>query len=900
MSNLHELDIAIVVLYLIVCLILGLMRIGKVTTLRQYAIGGRPFTTAALIATTFATAISAHKTIGNVGKSYELGIVFIATMFLIPVGWFIMSFLLAKNINFFHQKNFLTLGDIMEHWYGKLGRTLTSIGAIFLTLGILAGSSMAIGKLGYYFFNIPELTGMLVALSVVTAYSVFGGFRAVALTDVFQFFVFFIALPIACAIGYNDVGGYKSIVKALPTSHLKINFNNIWLFLGMAGYAISPNADIPFIQRALVSQNKSQLKKTFTATGILMFPLFIIIALIGLITYIKSPNLHTDTALFHFIKHYLPIGVAGLMISGVLAIIMSTQDSFLNSTSILISRDICKQIFPNLNKKKELLIARFSCIALSATSILLVFVKEDILSLIWFITNFWDPLVVAPFIIALIGIRIKKQLFFIIPLMTLIAQIITRQLVGAFDARSFTVGIITSIITTIAIYRIGKKQKIITFIEEIYHSLKQKKYTFDILETYKFSFLTIFGFFISIFFNPFSVVPVQNSIFYINAAGASLCLLLLLKDIWILDKRKQDKVLYLWYFILFFCLPFTAAFTLARSEYYFSWIINFVLVNTLLYLILRNFFAFSVLLITGTVTGITLATILNVYAPAFPSPPYTPLDTNFALYSCAFFLVRTMLVIHNRIYIEKHLYKLVEKKVADRTKVLRGALEVKREFLNNVSHEIKTPVHNITNIVSELHDQWKKISEKEKFNLIKILKKCNTKLLSLCSNLIDLSRLSEKNKVKIKRCDIRFLIEQSLTEYKTFENLISAKISSSVNKYIYCDQDSILQVLRNLLDNAIKYGEKSTIKIEVTNKNTQYVVFSVSDGGVGLPKKEVKSIFDPFEQSSRTKTRAGGTGLGLAICKKIIAYHNGKIWATNNKDKGVTFFFILPRHLKNE
>jgi SSS family solute:Na+ symporter len=460
MENINVIDASIVIAYLIGCLLLGFKKFGKVTTLREYTMGSKPFTTPILIATTFATAIGTSKVIGNVGKSYQLGMIFAVTMFATPVGWFIGSRLLAHNITFFHQKNFMSLGSIMEYWYGKLARDITSISAIVLTLGVMATGSMAIGKLSNYFFGIPELAGMLGALSVVTIYSTFGGLGSVAITDVFQFFIFFIAIPIACFIGYHDIGGYKGIVEGLPVSHLKIDFKDIGMLFSLIVFGLLPNADVPFIQRALIAKNKYQLNTVFTFTGLLMFPLFTFVALIGFITYIRNPDLQTDVILFHFMKHYLPVGAIGLMIAGLLAVIMSTQDSFLNTTSSLIARDICKQIWPNLNTKQELLIARVSCVLLSVLSISFIFIHKDIMELIWFICNFWEPLVVTPFLLALVGVRVNKKLFFIIPMVTLASQAIARQMVGTFDTRTFTVGVVVSVIITLIISGISKKQNI--------------------------------------------------------------------------------------------------------------------------------------------------------------------------------------------------------------------------------------------------------------------------------------------------------------------------------------------------------------------------------------------------------------------------------------------------------
>jgi hypothetical protein len=116
-----------------------------------------------------------------------------------------------------------------------------------------------------------------------------------------------------------------------------------------------------------------------------------------------------------------------------------------------------------MSDKTELLIARFSCITIAIASVSLLFVTDSILDLIWFIANFWDPLIIVPFIGCLIGIRINKKFFFILPITVLIAEFATRMFTGVFDSRSFTVGVIVSAITLYSISKIRTEEE---FVEE--------------------------------------------------------------------------------------------------------------------------------------------------------------------------------------------------------------------------------------------------------------------------------------------------------------------------------------------------------------------------------------------------------------------------------------------------
>ncbi|MFQ5413834.1 MAG: sensor histidine kinase, partial [Phycisphaerae bacterium] len=111
---------------------------------------------------------------------------------------------------------------------------------------------------------------------------------------------------------------------------------------------------------------------------------------------------------------------------------------------------------------------------------------------------------------------------------------------------------------------------------------------------------------------------------------------------------------------------------------------------------------------------------------------------------------------------------------------------------------------------------------------------------------------------------------------------------------VLCDADEIMQVVRNLLTNAVKFSpDRGVIDVDMRPGDAG-IVTRVSDQGIGLPDDEFDAVFGRFVQSSRTKSGAGGTGLGLAICRQIISAHGGRIWAENNETGGATFSFELP------
>jgi len=185
-------------------------------------------------------------------------------------------------------------------------------------------------------------------------------------------------------------------------------------------------------------------------------------------------------------------------------------------------------------------------------------------------------------------------------------------------------------------------------------------------------------------------------------------------------------------------------------------------------------------------------------------------------------------------------------------------------------------------------------------------------LLDLLNDLLDLSKL-EARKMDYD-CEEFSLMEITQTVTGELEPLASERFlkikieDAGLDTKAYFDRNKISQVMRNLIANAIKFADESTI-IDVSFADTRLqkgrrkndsevetaLSLTVRDHGPGIPVEELKSIFEPFVQSSKTKSKAGGTGLGLSITKKIVEGHGGKIWAENHPEGGAVFKVVLPK-----
>ncbi len=266
----------------------------------------------------------------------------------------------------------------------------------------------------------------------------------------------------------------------------------------------------------------------------------------------------------------------------------------------------------------------------------------------------------------------------------------------------------------------------------------------------------------------------------------------------------------------------------------------------------------------------------------------------------------------------KALADSLEKQVEGRTKELEVALEraetanqTKSEFLANISHELRTPMHAILSF-AEMGEEKINTANKEKLHHYFVrIRQSGKRLLTLLNDLLDLSKLEAgRMDFEMDECDLKEVVDTvvaELSELLKAKSLTLAVVATEMNTVAYFDYNKILQVMRNLISNAIKFtpsgkgiqvsfamASLSADSSRMDSDEIPAIAVSIIDQGVGIPADELEAIFNKFIQSSKTKTGAGGTGLGLAICREIIVGHSGHMWCENILEGGAVFTFVLP------
>lgn len=237
----------------------------------------------------------------------------------------------------------------------------------------------------------------------------------------------------------------------------------------------------------------------------------------------------------------------------------------------------------------------------------------------------------------------------------------------------------------------------------------------------------------------------------------------------------------------------------------------------------------------------------------------------------------------------------LEKKVLERTEALLRANELKSEFLANMSHEFRTPLNSILSFTEILLMELDgSVNEQQKEDL-EMVKESGQDLLTLVNNLLDISKIEAgKVELHVGPVDPAEVIAVVASQFmvKTAEKGLQLTTYVSDVPFITADEAKVKQVLRNLVENGLKYTDEGEIRIGVFKKKGE-VVFWVKDTGCGIAPEDQKIIFDKFKQARRG-TKSGGTGLGLSVAKELVELHGGRIWVESDVGEGSTFSFSMP------
>ncbi len=225
--------------------------------------------------------------------------------------------------------------------------------------------------------------------------------------------------------------------------------------------------------------------------------------------------------------------------------------------------------------------------------------------------------------------------------------------------------------------------------------------------------------------------------------------------------------------------------------------------------------------------------------------------------------------------------------------------KMKTDFFSTMSHELRTPLTSIKEGIALLQEGAAgPVTEKQK-KLLAIVAQESRRLIDLVNSSLDLSKMEAGMMIyNFEKADLALLINKVIVEMGPLVETKKVRLQSEVRTNlprIRMDQERILQVLRNLVGNAVKFTPEGGRIAVFAGLTGQSIKVAVRDTGPGIPENNLLSIFNKFHQVTPEKSyQIKGSGLGLAIVKHIINSHGGRVWAESKLGQGSTFYFVLP------
>ncbi len=256
--------------------------------------------------------------------------------------------------------------------------------------------------------------------------------------------------------------------------------------------------------------------------------------------------------------------------------------------------------------------------------------------------------------------------------------------------------------------------------------------------------------------------------------------------------------------------------------------------------------------------------------------------------------------------------KKAEDALRESNEKLKELDKLKTDFLSTVSHELRTP---LTSVLGFARITRRKLDEvifprvepgnKKADNAIRQVKENigititeGERLTDLINDVLDIAKL-EAGRIewRMERISVAGIIDRAITATTSLSAQKNIELIKDIEEGLpdlTGDQDRLIQVLINLISNAVKFTDEGTLTFRARRAGEE-VIISVADTGVGINSADLRKVFDKFKQVGDTLTeKPRGTGLGLAICKQIIDYHAGRIWAESEPGRGSAFSFALP------
>ena len=393
--------------YFALLILIGVQTMRRVKNPDDFAVAGNRVVWPVLFGSLAAAFLGGGASIGIAGATMRDGYVYMFAFCAFGVQTVLVGLFVAPRL-----KNYVgahTLGDVMHEHYGKPARIVTGVLSLALCSGILGAQALAIGTVVNATLDVPTVPAVLIGMGIVVLYSSFGGAWAVIQTDMLQFVFLGVFLPVALLIGLDAVGGPSSLIDQVPAAHLTVmgDYTPLQFLTLFCALLLGETLVPPYAQRAFSTPDGRHARIGYTLAGFFSFAFYFVSASLGLIALVLYPNIETDEALPTVVVNLMPIGVLGLVIAALLAVVMSTASSYLNSTAVVLTKDVYQPLKSSpVSSARKLTIERATSVIVGAAATIFALSVPTIVDALLYSYTLWAPTIIVPlFAAVLFGIR---------------------------------------------------------------------------------------------------------------------------------------------------------------------------------------------------------------------------------------------------------------------------------------------------------------------------------------------------------------------------------------------------------------------------------------------------------------------------------------------------------------
>jgi SSS family solute:Na+ symporter len=390
--------------YLLIAI--GLQSVNR-DNVEDFAVAGRRIGSEVIFASLAASFLGGGAVLGTASGTFSDGYVFLFAICGFSLQTMLVGRFVAPRLRRYTGAH--TVGDVMAAHYGPAARLMTGLLSIVVCSGILGAQVLAVGTIFHLLLGTSKAVGIVVGITFVLLYATFGGMWSVVKTSVAQFVIFSVFLPVVLLIEVVHAGGPTTLMANVPESH--VSFLGSWTplaFIGVfASFLLGETLVPPYTQRAFAAKNPLAARRGFLLAGVFSLGFYFVTASIGLVARVLYPNISPDQALPTAVSQLMPVGISGLVLVALFAVIMSTADSYLNATAVCFAKDIYVSfLHRSAGERLLLVVQRLVTVLVGVGAAIFAFSAPSIIDALLLAYSLWAPTVVAPLVLGVVwGLR---------------------------------------------------------------------------------------------------------------------------------------------------------------------------------------------------------------------------------------------------------------------------------------------------------------------------------------------------------------------------------------------------------------------------------------------------------------------------------------------------------------